>query len=242
MKEVRSIHHYSKRLPRVYSCTAKPASLSLALSCLTRLLLFIIFLLHATVRCQTGLVDLAARCFIVQGGFTLLGNGDISWAGPLALLLTKEIMDEGKLNNVNPDAVDVRFLEALNTTITFNNGTVIVPSSTNTTNTTGGGDADGFVTNIGSDDNVPGWSWALVSIGIIAFFVALCILARKLGDRKERNAAGRFDPDESTDMRPGMQSPIDADEGDAESWNDVAAAEGAYTDPLLPPAGSARVV
>ncbi len=49
----------------------------------------------------------------------MLGNGDISWAGPLALMLTKEAMDEGKLNDVNPDVVDVKFLEALNTTIVF---------------------------------------------------------------------------------------------------------------------------
>jgi hypothetical protein len=187
-------------------------------------------------------VGLAARCFIVKGGFTLLGNGDISWAGPLALMLTKEAMDEGKLNNVNPDVVDVKFLEALNTTIVFNNDTSARPSMSPTIGTIV--DPDGLVKSIGSDD-VPGWSWALVSIGIIAFFVALCILARKLGDRKERDATGQFDPDESADIRSGMQSPIDADEGVTASWNDVAASEGddtTYSDPLLPPGNAARVI
>jgi hypothetical protein len=195
------------------------------------------------VRCRTGLVGLAARCFIIKGGFTLLGNGDISWAGPLALMLTKEAMDEGKLNNVNPDVVDVKFLEALNTTIVFNNDTFALPTMSPTvvdanTNPTR------VVESIGSDDNVPGWSWALVSIGIIAFFVALCILARKLREGKERNATGQFDPDESADMRSGMQSPIDADEGVAPSWNDVAASDGddTYSDPLLPPGNAARVI
>jgi hypothetical protein len=188
-------------------------------------------------------VNSAQKCFIVKGGFTLLGIGDISWAGPLALTLTKEAMNEGKLNNVvNPDVIDVKFLEALNTTIVFNNDTSARPSMSPTIGTIV--DPDGLVKSIGSDD-VPGWSWALVSIGIIAFFVALCILARKLGDRKERDATGQFDPDESADIRSGMQSPIDADEGVTASWNDVAASEGddtTYSDPLLPPGNAARVI
>jgi hypothetical protein len=181
-------------------------------------------------------VGIAARCFIVQGGFTLLGNGDISWAGPLALMLTKEAMDEGKLNNVNPDVVDVRFLEALNTTIEFNNETSVTIPTMSPAGASGGGDPDGLVESIGSDD-VPGWSWALVSIGIIAFFVALCILARKLGDRKERNPTGQFEPEESAAIQSGMQSPIDADEGVQPSWKDAAAsdADDTYSDPLLSP-------
>jgi hypothetical protein len=164
----------------------------------------------------------------------LLGRGDISWAGPLALTLTKEVMDGGELNNVvNPDVVDVKFLEALDTTIVFNNEASARPSMSPTVV----GDPNVFVS-IGSD-NVPGWSWALVSIGVVAFFVALCILSRKLGYQKERNVAGHFDPDESADMRTGMQSPIDADEGVAPSWNDV---DDNYSDPLLPPGSGARVV
>jgi hypothetical protein len=193
----------------------------------------VIPLLHDIVRCRTGLVGLAARCFIIKGGFTLLGSGDISWAGPLALTLTKEAMDEGKLNNVNPDVVDVKFLEALDTTTGFNNEASLSPSMS----PTAGVDPNGFVS-IGSD-NVPGWSWALVSVGVIAFFVAVCILARKLGSRKERDAPGQFDPDESAGMRTGMQSPIDADDGVAPSWNDV---DDNYSDPLLPPGSGARVV
>jgi hypothetical protein len=155
-------------------------------------------------------------------------------------------MDEGKLNNVNADVVDVRFLEALNTTIAFNNETSVIPTMSPTA-APGGGNPDGFVASIGSDD-VPGWSWALVSIGVIAFFVALCILARKLGegdrDRKEGDATGQFDPEESAAMQSGMQSPIDADEGVEPSWNEVAAsdAEDTNSDPLLTPGSSARVV
>jgi hypothetical protein len=190
-------------------------------------------------------VGFAARCFIVEGGFTVLGDGDISWAGPLALILTKEAMDGGKLNNVNPDVVDVRFLEALNTTISYNNETLNDDAiNGNDDAINGNGTIDPVVQSIGSND-VPGWSWALVSVGIIAFLVALCILARKLGSRKERNPTGQFDPDEATDMRSGMQAPIDADEGVSSSWMDVAASEGEsnYSDPLLPPTGStARVV
>jgi hypothetical protein len=189
-------------------------------------------------------VGLAARCFIIQGGFTILGYGDISWAGPLALLLTKEAMDGGKLNNINPDVVDVHFLEALNTTFTFNNGAL----TNNTGNTTGfiNGNATvgGIVETIGSDD-IPGWSWALVATGIIAFFVAICVLTRKLGNEKRGNATGHFDPDEATGMRAGMQAPIDADEGVTTAWMDVSEeANDNYSDPLLPPAGgsSPRVV
>jgi hypothetical protein len=144
-------------------------------------------------------------------------------------------MDGGKLNNVNPDVVDVKFLEALNT-IAFNNDTSFIPSMSPTVDTKI--NPTRVVETIGSD-NVPGWSWALVSIGVIAFLVALCILARKLGSRKERIVVGQFDPDESVDMRSGMQSPIDADEGVASSWNDV---DDKYSDPLLPPGGGARVV
>jgi hypothetical protein len=186
-------------------------------------------------------VGTAARCFIVKGGFTLLGNGDISWAGPLALQLTKEAMDEGKLNTVNPDAVDVRFLEALNTTIVFNNETVVTIPTMSPTGAPGGGNPN--VQSIGSDDAVPGWSWALVSIGIIAFFLSLCILYRKRrdqGNQKDRNPNGEFNPDESADIRSGMQSPIDADEFVPPSWNDVA--DDTYSDPLLPPGSAARVV
>jgi hypothetical protein len=60
----------------------------------------------------------------------------------------------------------------------------------------------------------------------------------------ERNAIGQFDPNESADMRSGMQSPIDADEGVAPSWNDVTASEGddTYSDPMLPPENGARVI
>jgi hypothetical protein len=180
-------------------------------------------------------VNSAQKCFIVKGGFTLLGIGDISWAGPLALTLTKEAMNEGKLNNVvNPDVIDVKFLEALNTTIVFNNEASPRPSMSPIV----GSDPTGLGNSIGSN-TVPGWSWALVSIGVVAFFVALCILARKLGYRKEGNEAGHFDPDESLDMRRGMQSPIDEDEGVAPSWKDV---DDNYSDPLLPPGSGARVV
>jgi hypothetical protein len=183
-------------------------------------------------------VGLAARCFIVKGGFTLLGNGDISWAGPLALTLTKEAMDDGKLNNVvNPDVIDVKFLEELDTTIAFNNETSLRPSMSPTADTTIAPDRN--VQSIGSSDNVPGWSWALVSVGVIAFFVALWVLARKLGGQKKKDATGQIDPDESAAMRTGMQSPIDANEGVAPSWNDV---DGNYSDPLLPPGNGARVI
>jgi hypothetical protein len=198
-----------------------------------------------TVTCRTELVGAAARCFIVEGGFTILGDGDISWAGPLALLLTEEAMNGGKLNNINPDVVDVRFLEALNSTITFNNDTLVIPPTNTTVNPTGGGDngnqTGNPIVSIGSNDNdVPGWSWALVSIGIVAFFVAIAYLVRRLAGQKRGNETGQFDPDEATDLRSGMQAPIDADEANSPSWTDVAASEGEskYSDPLLPPAGS----
>jgi hypothetical protein len=201
---------------------------------------------YPTVTCRTELVGSAARCFIVEGGFTILGDGDISWAGPLALVLTQEAMDGGRLNNVNPDVVDVRFLEAFNSTITFNNDTLVI-STNNTVNSTDGGDGNGNQTGsgivtIGSKDNdVPGWSWALVSIGIVAFFVAVAYLVRRLAsDKRGNNETGHFDPDEATDLRSGMEAPIDADEGETASWMDVATSEGEskYSDPLLPPAAS----
>jgi hypothetical protein len=101
----------------------------------------------------------------------------------LGWLLTKVAMDEGKLNIVNPDVVDVKFLEALNTTIIFNNDTSARPSMSPTSDTTIDPDRD--VQSIGSSDNVPGWFWGLVSIGVIAFLVPLLVVARKLGDRKK---------------------------------------------------------
>jgi hypothetical protein len=220
-------------------------------------------------------VDSAARCFIIQGGFTLLGEGDISWAGPVALLITEESMSEGRLNRINPDVVDVSFLEALSTTISFGNGTLIADNMGTSTGTTGtGNNTMGNATDItlppdpvnpivtigGSDNNIPGWSWALVASGIIAFFVALCYLAKNRGE-KRGNEAGHFDPHESEAIRSAMHAPIDDDETEVrsamqapvdsndagtkpwvnvtKSWANVDDAEG-YDDPLLPPTSSGQ--
>jgi hypothetical protein len=196
------------------------------------------------VTCQTELVDSAARCYVVRGGFTLLGEGDISWAGPLALSLTEEAMTQGQLNNIiNTDVVDVSFLKALNTTVSFTNGTDFVPPMDNSGSSTPATGPVGIVS-IGSDEGVASWSWALVASGIIAFFVALWYIAKSMCGEKRGNATDHFDLDvdeQSVDNRSCVHAPIDG-EGVAVSWVDAAGAETGDTnynnDPLLRPSSS----
>lgn len=183
----------------------------------------------------------AARCFKILGGFTLLADEDISWAEPLALLLTREAMNDGDLNNVNADVVDVRFLEALNSTLVIKNSTLfptLAPIGNDDT-------LVGIEGPLSSD--IPGWSWALIGTGVVAAILAILFLLRNL--REQSHPKGSFDPVESTNLRTGnMQAPLEGDEGVAQPWSPLEGDEGAaqswkdvgepddvstYSDPLL---------
>ena len=148
----------------------------------------------------------------------------------MALSLTEDATNDGKLNNVNRDVVHVRFLEALETTTEFNDRTSGMPGMGDDTDGTGDGRVgDDSTCGVGAIqhvdlDNVPGRSWGLVATGIIAFLVALCYLIRQCHGGKRGNERGQFDPDETTAMRSGMQAPINADAGNAASWMDVGGA------------------
>lgn len=198
------------------------------------------FLSRLAVQCDTGLKPGADRCFRVAGGFTLLSDEDISWAGPLALALTREAMNEGRLNDVNEDIVDVLFLEALPLEFSDNDNTIPSPSPTAAVTRVIGDDDDntigGIDKGLGSDDKIPGWSWALISIGIVAFLIAVFALCRKARGKNDKGL-GAFDPDAAENGQSDMQAPLAGDEEQvAESFVDIASTddEGAvYTDPLL---------
>ena len=66
-----------------------------------------------TVTCLTDLVDGAENCFIVDGGFTLLADlaeEDISWAVDPTLFATELLLNNGELDDVHPDVIEVRFI------------------------------------------------------------------------------------------------------------------------------------
>lgn len=98
----------------------------------------------------------ADNCFIVNGGFTLLGDLDeqnLFSAVEPTLFATEVLMNSGRLNEVHPDVVNVRFV-----------------SADNGNNSGDDDDDDTDRGNVGLEgatgsDSVRAWPWVLLSLG-----------------------------------------------------------------------------
>ncbi len=132
------------------------------------------------VQCRTSLVDGASRCYIVAGGFTLLGNGELEQATPEQIEMTRIVMNSGWLDDVHPAVKSVRFLDVMDNE-TF-------------ANEAGGDDNNNF--QVGGDDNnnnnVPvgaigsksenglkTWPWILIAGCILILISAIFLTRRK---------------------------------------------------------------
>jgi len=125
------------------------------------------------VRCRTPLVEGAKRCFIVSGGFSLVSADDsqnLDWAVPAALNATKYIMNQGQLNRVNPDILDVSFLEMVdekNITQAPDQPTKQFPPDT----------VDPPKVKAGGN-KIETWPWLFIGLGVI-FVVMIALIVRR---------------------------------------------------------------
>lgn len=153
---------------------------------------FVLPLAHtAAVLCQTPLVEGADRCFIINGGLTLVGDDDVNWAVPIALDLVEWTMYDGLLNNVHPDVVDVQFLHA--TEGVGDTGEVIeLPPSPTPLYGSPSGARDG--------NPNQAWPWVILGGGLFILLAAVVLARRRLrSDREDFEEVSR---------RPGTSSII----------------------------------
>lgn len=157
-----------------------------------------------TVRCRTALVPGAERCFVVNGGLTLHGFSDITWARPIALEIVKLHMDNGDLNSVDGHVVDVRFLTT---------GAPVVDDDANLypPPPTSGGGSDGARDDPGaaSASSASGplaWPWVVLGCGVVLFAVSLVMWRRRR--RSEIDEAASLDSAEKALYDPeGIEDP-----------------------------------
>lgn len=133
-------------------------------------------LANILVTCQTRLVAGAERCFVVNGGFTLVGNKNISWAVPIGLDLTSLMMQNGLLNDVYSQIVDVRFLHAI-TNSSSRPGERIAGAGKNNNNT-----IDSIQTQPQVADAA--WPWVLLGCGFFAALTMSIMIAKRLKERR----------------------------------------------------------
>ena len=134
-------------------------------------------------------MDGADRCYVIGGGFTLIGmddSTDFEWFEPASLLEVKDLMDRGEFDEVDPDIVAVQFV----------NGTITLPER--------GTLPPNIVRGSGSEtegnDNNEVWPWIVLGIGVLFFFLAVYGMNRWAVQRKERIDA------ENESLRMGVSS------------------------------------
>lgn len=142
--------------------------------------LSLFILVVATVQCRTELVEGADRCFVVNGGITMNGSKDIAWVVPVVLDLISFSMNQGMLNNVHEDVIDVRFLNpGIESGIDV--GLSPTPSPTQDLGNVGS-DRDGTNT----EYNEP-WPWIVLGFGIVLLISVAFLIQRRLRSiRKEQ--------------------------------------------------------
>jgi hypothetical protein len=110
----------------------------------------------------------------VSGALTISSQDDslpLNWTEPFVVVSAKEMMEQGRLNAVHPDVVDVSYVvdfgdgDGPDTNLTATNPPVIE------------------VETVSEEKKVEPWAWVLLSLGILGGFVAFCAFRRR---RKSR--------------------------------------------------------
>lgn len=139
-------------------------------------------------------------------------GGDISWIVPSMQATTKDIMDSGLLNNVDPIIVDVKYLSEIVQEV---DGTV-----DGTTNGTTNGTVDGDPNEVGTDPtgadrSIGGgndgevWPWALAAalvVAIAGFFVIRAARRNRREPADLRQYVQHEDDDRESHMEGGEKS------------------------------------
>lgn len=114
----------------------------------------------------------ARRCFIVSGALTLLSQEDslpLSWTDPYARVSTKQMMENGVLNSVHPDVVDVSFIVEFGDDGQPVNNVDLSPTSAPAVE----------VKAISEENKMEPWAWVLLSFGIIGVLFAIFAIRRR---------------------------------------------------------------
>ena len=121
------------------------------------------------VRCRTPLVGDARRCFLVSGAFTVLSSDDslpLNWTEPYIRVSTKQMMEDGVLNSVHPDVIEVSYF------VDFGDGEDVGDLSPTVA-------PNMVVKTVSEEKKMEPWAWVLISFGIIGVLVALFAIRRR---------------------------------------------------------------
>ena len=112
---------------------------------------------------------------MINGGYTLVGNKNISWAVPIGIDLTSLMMQNGLLNDVYSQIVDVRFLHAI-TNSSARPGERIA----------GEGKNNNTIDSIQTQPQVAdaAWPWVLLGCGFFAALTMSIMIAKRLKERR----------------------------------------------------------
>jgi len=136
------------------------------------------------VRCRTSLVQGAERCFVVNGQLTLVGDSNIRWAVPVTLDLVRLTMDDGMLNDIHQDVIDVQYLNAGIPEYDFGGDNSGDGSSSD-------GDGYGGPSTIKSDDGaIQAWPWVVLGCGVFLLVAGLYLIRKRLQRNRNKDTDG----------------------------------------------------
>ena len=116
----------------------------------------------------------AGQCFIIQGGFILIGNSDITWSLPLAHGITQLEMNMGFLDDAHPEIVDVMYLAKND------------PNNDGLDNAiSGAGDSS----DVQESNSAPAWPWVLLGAGLAMVGILLWSLRRRRAQQRRHDNA-----------------------------------------------------
>jgi hypothetical protein len=145
------------------------------------------------VRCRTSLAPRAERCFVVNGGLTLHGFSDITWAVPVTLDIVKMRMDQGDLNSVDPQVVDVRFLTT---------GAPVADDDVNLYPPPPSGDGVRDAPTNLPDARTLAWPWVVLGCGVLLLTISVVMLCRRRRRRSDIDEAASQDSAEKALYNP----------------------------------------
>jgi hypothetical protein len=141
-------------------------------------------LTQCTVQCRSPLDPGASRCFIISGQFTILGQGKLSQASPKMYNATRAIMNSGKLNNVHPEVVSVRYIGFPNATNPWLGDAPKHGSGPSPNNNLSG--KNQFSNNSG----LRAWHWLLLASCLFIVITAMLFLRRRKRNRSMDRSMG----------------------------------------------------